>query len=92
MWRIVWRVYLIISIVTFALYGIDKFLAKAEWKRIPERWFHTLALIGGFPGAWFGMQVFKHKTNHPKFRWVIFAGLLIHVGILAITIARLRWF
>ena len=92
MWRIVWRVYLVISIVTFALYGIDKFLEKVEWKRIPERWFHNLALIGGFPGAWLGMHVFKHKTQNPKSRWVIFAGLLIHVGILAITIARLRWF
>lgn len=92
MWRLLWRVYLIISLFTFVLYGIDKFLAKAEWKRIPERWFHTMSLIGGFSGAWFGMQVFKHKTNKPKYRWVMIASLLLHSAALAIFVARVRWF
>ena len=92
MWRILIRVYILISLITFLLYGLDKFLAQAEWKRIPERWFHSMALMGGFPGAWIGMQVFKHKTGKPKFRWVMLAGLLIHSAAAAILIARLKWF
>ena len=48
MWRLLFRVYLYISILTLLIYGIDKLLAKMEWKRVPERWFHTLSLIGGF--------------------------------------------
>ena len=91
MWRLLLRVYLIISLFTFALYGIDKFLAKVEWKRIPERWFHTLSLIGGFPGAWVAMSFFKHK-NKPKFRWIILASLLLHTAGLVIFVARLSWF
>lgn len=87
-----WRVYLIVSLFTLAIYGIDKFLAKAEWKRVPERWFHTLALIGGFPGALVGMHLFKHKVNNSKFRWVILASLLLHSAGIAVLFARLRWF
>ncbi len=92
MWRMLWRVYLFLSILTFLLYGLDKFLAKAEWKRVPERWFHTLSLIGGFPGAFLGMKTFNHKTNKPKFRWMIFASLLLHLIGITAFIARLRWF
>lgn len=92
MWRMLWRVYLFLSILTFLLYGLDKFLAKAEWKRIPERWLHTLSLIGGFPGAFLGMKIFKHKTNNPKCRWMILASLLLHLIGITAFIARLRWF
>jgi len=92
MWRVIWRVYLIISLFTFVIYGIDKFLAKAGWKRVPERWFHTLSLIGGFPGAWLGMQIFNHKTSKAKFRWVLLASLLIHLAAVVILFARMRWF
>mgnify|MGYP001414681998 CR=1 FL=1 len=92
MWRLLFRVYLYISILTLLIYGIDKLLAKMEWKRVPERWFHTLSLIGGFPGAFLGMNIFNHKTNKPKFRWIIFASLLLHLSVLAAFIARARWF
>lgn len=92
MWRIFLRIYLLVSVITFVLFGIDKFLAKAEWKRIPERWFYTLAMIGGFPGALVGMNIFHHKTNKPKFRWIIIAAFLIHATIVAVFVARLRWF
>ena len=92
MWRLLLRVYIILSILTLIVYGIDKFLAKAGWKRIPERWLHTLALIGGFPGALAGMHLFKHKTNKPKIRWVIWASIIIHSAAAVILVARLRWF
>lgn len=92
MWRLLWRVYLFVGILTFLLYGLDKFLAKAEWKRIPERWFHTLTLLGGFGGAIIGMQVFNHKKNNHSFRWMIIASLILHSAAVVIVLARLAWF
>ena len=83
---------MVINVCTLILYGIDKFLAKAEWKRVPERWLHTLSLIGGFAGAWVGMKLFNHKTSKPKFRLVMLAGLLLHTAFFAILMARMRWF
>lgn len=92
MWRILWRVYLIVGILTFLLYGLDKFLAKAGWRRIPERWLHTLAILGGFGGAYLGMQLFNHKTNKPAFKWVLWAALIIHSAAVIIILARVAWF
>jgi uncharacterized membrane protein YsdA (DUF1294 family) len=92
MGRILWRVYLILSLITLLLFGIDKFLAKAEWKRIPERWLYTMTLIGGFPGAIVGMNLFHHKIRNKKFRWVIIGSILLHAAGIAVLFARLRWF
>ena len=92
MWRLLWRVYLFVGILTFLLYGLDKFLAKAGWKRIPERWLHTLTLLGGFGGAIAGMAMFNHKKNKPTFRWVIAAAVILHSAAVVIVMARLAWF
>ena len=92
MWRLLWRVYLVIAVITFLLYGLDKFLAKAQWKRIPERWLHTMAFLGGFGGALIGMKVFNHKTQKPVFKWVILAAFLTHSAAVVIVFARRTWF
>ena len=56
-----------VNIVTFIIYGIDKYKAKKHKWRISENMLIGLALIGGFVGALAGMQVFRHKTKHVKF-------------------------
>jgi len=48
--------------------GFDKSQAKKKASRIPEKNLWLLALIGGGIGAYFGMQVFRHKTRHTSFR------------------------
>lgn len=58
------------SVTAFVFYGVDKGLAKANTKRVPEVVLHLLALFGGFAGALLGMLVFHHKSNfraHPLF-------------------------
>lgn len=68
------------SVVTFAAYGADKGLARKEARRIPEATLHLLALVGGFPGAWAGRSVFRHKTLKPVFLWVLWGSTLLHLG------------
>lgn len=61
-------IYLIgINVVTFFVYGLDKWKAKHGQWRIPESTLLTLAAIGGSIGAWVGMKVWHHKTMHKKF-------------------------
>ena len=56
-----------LNLITFIIYGIDKFKAKkAKW-RIPESTLLLLAVFGGSIGAWLGLQVWRHKTQHKKF-------------------------
>ena len=71
-----------INVVTFLLYGIDKFKAKRSKWRIPESVLLGLAVIGGRVGAWLGMIVWRHKTQHKKFRYGIPLILAMQIAIL----------
>jgi uncharacterized membrane protein YsdA (DUF1294 family) len=57
----------VINIVTFITYGIDKRKAIKKLWRIPEATLILLAAIGGSIGALLGMLFFHHKTKHRKF-------------------------
>ena len=73
---------LVINVVTFIVYGIDKYKAKkAKW-RIPETMLLLLAVLGGSIGAWMGMKVWHHKTMHKKFKYGIPAILLIQIALM----------
>ena len=65
-------IYLVaINIVTFFMYGIDKWKAKRSKWRISEATLLGMAIIGGSIGAWLGMRVWHHKTMHKKFQFGI---------------------
>jgi uncharacterized membrane protein YsdA (DUF1294 family) len=57
----------LINVVTFLLYGIDKDRARKDQWRIPESRLILFAALGGSIGAFLGMQVWHHKTKHAKF-------------------------
>jgi uncharacterized membrane protein YsdA (DUF1294 family) len=72
-----------LSIVTLLMYGLDKLLAVqfAFSVRAPEIILHLLSLVGGFPGGWLGMFLFRHKINgkkHPLFKPVLILSTAIH--------------
>lgn len=82
----VWLV--VIDLVTFLVFGWDKWKAKykekhAAARRVPERTLFLLALLGGSLGALLGMRVWRHKTLHRSFRWGIPAILLLQIAVLA---------
>ena len=58
-----------INVLTFLIYGIDKWKAKRGSWRISEATLLMLAVIGGSIGAWLGMKVWHHKTMHKKFKF-----------------------
>ena len=60
-----------INVLTFFLYGIDKWKAKRSWWRIPEATLIWLAVFGGSVGALLGMRAWHHKTLHNKFKYGI---------------------
>ena len=72
----------IINILTFIVYGIDKLKAKKGKWRIPESTLLLLAIIGGSIGAWFGMKVWHHKTKHKKFKYGIPLIIILQLGVL----------
>ncbi len=67
MLAIICGILLTLNLLTFIIYGIDKFKAKKSKWRIPESTLLLLAVFGGSIGAWLGLQVWRHKTQHKKF-------------------------
>lgn len=75
-----------INLVTFVLYGIDKYKAKKARWRIPEATLLWMAAIGGSIGAWTGMRVWHHKTLHKKFRFGVPAILILQIALVVYLI------
>ena len=77
---------LVMNLVTFFVFGFDKWKAKYKEKhetarRVPERTLFLLAAIGGSVGALLGMRVWHHKTLHKSFRFGIPAILILQIVI-----------
>jgi uncharacterized membrane protein YsdA (DUF1294 family) len=66
---------LVLSLVTWLMYGIDKHRAKKGKYRIPESMLLGFSFFGGALGGLFGMLLFHHKTRHTFFWLCNFAGL-----------------
>lgn len=79
-----------INMVTFFIFGIDKWKAKRSKWRIPETTLLGLAVIGGSIGAWLGMKVWHHKTMHKKFKYGIPIILLAQIAIILLTSCRTK--
>ena len=75
----------VINLLTFAVYGIDKRRARRGQWRVPERTLFLLAILGGSVGALAGMYGFRHKTRHWYFRFGIPAILLVQIAVALLT-------
>ena len=72
----------VINVVTFFMYGIDKWKAKKSKSRIREAALLGLAVLGGSIGAWLGMQVWHHKTQHKKFKYGVPAIIIVQLALI----------
>lgn len=68
---------LAVNVITFFMYGIDKWKAKSNRWRIPESTLLWMAVIGGSVGAELGTKVWHHKTLHKKFKYGVPAILIL---------------
>ena len=75
---------IVVNLVGFALYGIDKAKSKGKGRRIPERTLLLVAAIGGALGCWLGMLLFRHKTKHVRFK--VLVPLLTVVWVVAVVL------
>ena len=66
--RILLIIYAVMSVIGFALMGIDKSRAINHKWRIKEATLFLIAFLGGGIGSTLGMFFFRHKTKHWYFR------------------------
>ncbi len=72
--------YLIVGVVTFAVYALDKAAAVRRNQRTPENTLHLLALVGGWPGALLAQQYLRHKSAKLEFRLTFWATAILNVA------------
>lgn len=73
---------ILINVVAFIVYGLDKKKAKDKAWRISEATLIGLAVVGGSFGALAGMRIWKHKTRHKKFKYTVPLLFFIHTALL----------
>ncbi|GAA5032549.1 DUF1294 domain-containing protein [Microbacterium fluvii] len=84
--------YVVMSVVAFAAYGIDKAAARGGRQRISEQTLLMLGLFGGRPGALIAQQLFRHKTRKRSFRRTFWGTVVINVAAIGelVTFATLN--
>lgn len=70
-------VYLVLNLIAFALFGIDKRRAIKDHWRISEATLLIAAFFGAI-GALAGMELFRHKTKKLKFK-LVYVFFVLHV-------------
>ena len=93
----------VINVVTFFMYGIDKWKAKKSKWRISEATLLGMAVIGGSVGAWLGMKTWHHKTLHKggnrdvdnivgghQFRYGVPLILIVQIALLFFTSCKTK--
>lgn len=80
-----WILYYLLGINGLALLSmlVDKSKAMFKAYRIPERYFMTLACLGGGLGVMIGMVLFRHKIRKPYFTvWIpLVTAIVTSIGI-----------
>lgn len=79
--RIIIYCLLAVNVATFFVYGIDKLKAKKGKWRISEFALLFMAAAGGSVGAWLGMSLWRHKTQHKKFKYGVPAIFLVQMAL-----------
>jgi uncharacterized membrane protein YsdA (DUF1294 family) len=83
---IVVAAYGVLSLVAFLMYRADKSAARQGRRRTPESTLHTIALIGGWPGALVARPAFRHKTRKQPFRSIFWATVIANCVALAVVV------
>ncbi|MBR1749810.1 MAG: DUF1294 domain-containing protein [Ruminococcus sp.] len=76
---------LIVSIVCFIMYGIDKRRAVKDKWRIKEQTLLMTGFMGGALGGIIGMLAFRHKTKH----WYFYVVNAVSVALWVLFIVKI---
>lgn len=80
--------FLLANALTLVIYGIDKTAARKSWRRVLESTLLVFGVVGGWPGAIVGQQLFRHKTQKQPFKTYFIISVLVSI-LVTVAIYRL---
>lgn len=80
-WTLV-GLYVVVSFVTFMVYGFDKSAAMHDRWRTSESRLHLLALLCGWPGALLAQGLLRHKSSKASFQLVFWITVVCNCSLL----------
>lgn len=78
---VIW--FVLINVLTMAIYGADKMAARKGMRRVPEATLLAFGVTGGWPGAILGQQLFRHKTQKQPFKTYFMLSVLLSIAAMA---------
>ena len=72
--------FLLINVLTMAIYGADKTAARKGMRRVPETTLLLYGVVGGWPGAILGQQLFRHKTQKQPFKTWFWISVVVSLS------------
>lgn len=87
--RILMYYLIAVNVITWIIYGLDKWKARKGKQRIPERTLLLFTAAGGSAGAIAGMLMFRHKTRKAKFVVAVPVLLVVHCVFVGLALERL---
>ena len=70
---------LVVNVLTFISFALDKWKARRGAWRIPEAQLLVLSACTGAPAGWLAMTLFRHKTIKLSFRVKMVLATLVNV-------------
>lgn len=92
-WMFLFYYFILINIMTFLVFGIDKWIAKREkGTRVPENMLFGISLFGGIIGGLLGIYTFNHKTRKTKFKLIMYFILVLYIILVLYMTYKLGFF
>ena len=88
MWKAYIGLLIVISVITFIAYGVDKRKAIVGAWRIKESLLLGLSFFCGAAGGYLAMFLFRHKTRKGYFHAVNLLGLAWQIALLVFLVAN----
>ncbi|MGK0476899.1 MAG: uncharacterized membrane protein YsdA (DUF1294 family)/cold shock CspA family protein [Oleispira sp.] len=77
---IIGGLYIVMSLIAFIAYAVDKSSAQNGRWRTKESTLHILSLVGGWPGAYFAQTKLRHKSSKAEFKTVFRVTVFLNLG------------
>lgn len=75
--------YVLLSLISYVMYCVDKAAASKGSSRTPENTLHLVDLLGGWPGGLVAQHQFRHKTVKASFQFTFWLTVLVNLATAA---------